>query len=164
MAADEKYGYISSSLQWVTVMDDSKQVLVAERGPLLFVFNFSPFEDYEGLPVPAPIPGKYRAVLDSDGTAFGGKGRIGHDVDHFTQPGSPEDAAAQFHDRGQHLKVLAPSRTVVAYALVNEVEEEKVKEKVKTKTASKSVKKVASSKATSDAVPAAAKAEEKPKK
>jgi hypothetical protein len=24
------------------------QVLVAERGPLVFVFNFSPFSDYEG--------------------------------------------------------------------------------------------------------------------
>jgi hypothetical protein len=27
------------------------QVLVAERGPLVFVFNFSPFNDYEGLQV-----------------------------------------------------------------------------------------------------------------
>ncbi|KAH7615671.1 hypothetical protein Ndes2526B_g09583 [Nannochloris sp. 'desiccata'] len=123
MAADEKFGYISSGLQWVTVMDDEKQVLVAERGPLLFVFNLSPFDDYEGLPVPAPVPGKYRAVLDSDGVEFGGKGRIGHSVDHFTQPGSPQDPAGQFYDRGQYLKVLAPSRTVVAYALVNEEKE-----------------------------------------
>jgi 1,4-alpha-glucan branching enzyme len=135
MAADDKFEYISSGLQWVTVMDDERQVLVAERGPLLFVFNLSPFDDYEGLAVPAPVPGKYRAVLDSDGEEFGGKGRIGHTVDHFTQPGSPEDPAAQFHERGQHLKVLAPSRTVVAYALVNEEEEKKTK--AKTTAASK---------------------------
>ena len=37
------------------------QVLVAERGPLVFVFNFSPFHDYEGLKVichalPPPLP------------------------------------------------------------------------------------------------------------
>ena len=29
------------------------QVIVAERGPLLFVFNFSPFNDYEGCKVRA---------------------------------------------------------------------------------------------------------------
>ena len=67
------------------MMDDQKQVLVVERGPLVFVFNFSPFEGYEGLAVPVPIPGKYRAVLDSDALEFGGKGRIGHGVDHFSQ-------------------------------------------------------------------------------
>ena len=29
------------------------QIIVAERGPLLFVFNFSPFNDYEGYKVSA---------------------------------------------------------------------------------------------------------------
>lgn len=33
------------------------QVIVAERGPLVFVFNWHPHEDYEGLKVPAPEPG-----------------------------------------------------------------------------------------------------------
>lgn len=28
------------------------QIIVAERGPLVFVFNFSPFNDYEGYKVP----------------------------------------------------------------------------------------------------------------
>jgi hypothetical protein len=35
--------------QWVTHIDDERQVIVAERGPLLFVFNFSPFHEYEDL-------------------------------------------------------------------------------------------------------------------
>ena len=39
------------------------------------------------------------------------------------QPGSPEDPTEQFHDRGQHIQILAPSRTVVAYALVDEATE-----------------------------------------
>jgi hypothetical protein len=34
------------------------QVLVAERGPLVFVFNWHPHEDYEGLKVAAPEPGE----------------------------------------------------------------------------------------------------------
>jgi len=33
------------------------QVLVAERGPLVFVFNWHPHDDYEGLKVAAPQPG-----------------------------------------------------------------------------------------------------------
>ena len=32
------------------------QLIVAERGPLLFVFNFSPFDDYEGYKVRARSP------------------------------------------------------------------------------------------------------------
>jgi Alpha amylase, C-terminal all-beta domain len=30
--------------------------------------------------------GRYRVVLDSDEGRFGGQGRLGHGVDHFTQP------------------------------------------------------------------------------
>jgi 1,4-alpha-glucan branching enzyme len=32
-------------------------VLVAERGPLVFVFNWHPHDDYEGMKVAAPEPG-----------------------------------------------------------------------------------------------------------
>jgi 1,4-alpha-glucan branching enzyme len=85
MAADAAHGFIASPLQWATLIDDERQVLVAERGPLLFVFNFSPFHDYEGLEVPAPVPGRYRAALNSDAEEFGGAGRVGSGVDHFTQ-------------------------------------------------------------------------------
>jgi hypothetical protein len=69
----------------------SPQVLVAERGPLTFVFNFSPHTDYEGLRVPVPEPGRYRPALDSDAPECGGRGRVGRDVDHFTPPAGPED-------------------------------------------------------------------------
>lgn len=52
------------------------------------------------LQVGAGEGGKYRVVLDSDAPAFGGHGRVGHDVDHFTQPegvpgGADEATAAQ---------------------------------------------------------------------
>lgn len=38
------------------------QVLVAERGPLVFVFNWHPHEDYEGLKVAAPEPGELETI------------------------------------------------------------------------------------------------------
>lgn len=44
-----RFNFLSSSHQWVTHMDEKEQVLVAERGPLVWVFNWSPFNDYKGV-------------------------------------------------------------------------------------------------------------------
>ncbi|KAI7843063.1 hypothetical protein COHA_003235 [Chlorella ohadii] len=124
LAMDDATGFIASPWQWATLIDDEKQVIVAERGPLVWVFNFSPFNTYEGLQVPVPEPGRYRVALDSDAWDFGGPGRVGHDVDHFTSPAATkEDPSAQYHSRGQFMFVLSPPRTVVAYRKVNEEEE-----------------------------------------
>lgn len=121
MTLDTEAPFISSPWQWATLIDDQQQVLVAERGPFVWVFNFSPFNDYEGLKIPVPEPGKYKVVLDSDAWKFGGNGRVGHDVDHFSQPVVDGEL---FHSRGQYMQVLAPSRTVVAYRkAVDEPEE-----------------------------------------
>ncbi|GFH24234.1 starch branching enzyme, partial [Haematococcus lacustris] len=86
MELDDKFDFLTSAHQWVTHMDEEEQVLVAERGPLLFVFNFSPFNTYEGYRVAAPAPGKWRVALDSDGFRYGGKGRVSWDADHFSAP------------------------------------------------------------------------------
>ncbi|WIA28178.1 hypothetical protein OEZ86_010746 [Tetradesmus obliquus] len=111
MELDEKTGFLSSSTQWVTAIDQERQVLVAERGPLVFVWNWHPSEDYEGLKVAAPEPGKYKVVMDSDAWNVGGQGRVHWDGEHFTQPA--EDG--KFNERDQYFQVFAPSRTVVAY-------------------------------------------------
>lgn len=105
---DSLYPFIASPIQWVTMIDNERQVIVAERGQLLFVFNFNPFETFEGLRIPVPEPGKYKVILDSDALHVGGMGRVGHDVDHFTEPGD-------YCDRDQSMQVLAPSRTAVVY-------------------------------------------------
>lgn len=42
-------------------------------------------EPSPNLQVPAPRPGKYRLVLDSDAVEYGGRGRIDRAVDHFSQ-------------------------------------------------------------------------------
>ena len=46
-----RYQFLSSPHQWVTHADEKEQVLVFERGPLVFVFNWSPNEDYAGYKV-----------------------------------------------------------------------------------------------------------------
>lgn len=60
------------------------QVLVAERGDLLFVFNFSPFSTYEAYQAAVPRPGKWRVCLDSDAWDYGGQGRVGTRNTHDT--------------------------------------------------------------------------------
>ncbi|KAL6782734.1 SBE1 [Auxenochlorella protothecoides x Auxenochlorella symbiontica] len=110
MALDQKGGFIASRHQWVTLADDARQVLVAERGPYLFVFNWSPSTSYQGLEVPAPRPGKYRPVLDSDAREFGGQGRVDGATEHFSQPRAP-----QVHGRDQALMVMVPARCVAVY-------------------------------------------------
>ncbi|KIZ01544.1 1,4-alpha-glucan branching enzyme [Monoraphidium neglectum] len=116
---DDTTGFLADPWQWV---------LVAERGPVVFVFNFSPHTDHEGLKVATPEPGKWRVIIDSDDPRFGGQGRVGHDTDHFTSPaaeaGEAELKEGRFHDRDQFMQVLAPARTVVGYTRVKEEQEE----------------------------------------
>ncbi|KAK9809388.1 hypothetical protein WJX73_000627 [Symbiochloris irregularis] len=119
------FKFLSSKHQLVSHAgsDDKppKQVIVAERGPLLFVFNFSPFDSFEGFKVGVPEGGRYQVVLDSDAAEFGGKGRVGHDVEHFSSPeGIPGQPETNFNDRPHSILILAPSRTAVVYRLLPE--------------------------------------------
>jgi len=132
-AADDRHGFVASAKQWVTVADDGAQLIVAERGPLLWVLNFSPHAGHAALRVPAPEPGKWRVVLDSDAGCYGGRGRVPW-KDYFTAPagggggegkggGGGGEGGGEFHGRGQWLEVASPPRTAVAYVRVREEEE-----------------------------------------
>ncbi|KAF8672883.1 hypothetical protein HU200_049222 [Digitaria exilis] len=122
-ALDGKFSFLSSSKQIVVVF---------ERGELVFVFNFHPKKTYEGYKVGCDLPGKYRVVLDSDALVFGGHGRVGHDVDHFTSPeGVPGVPETNFNNRPNSFKVLSPPRTCVAYYRVDE-ETERLEGKAET--------------------------------
>ncbi|KAK8456237.1 hypothetical protein SEVIR_4G298600v4 [Setaria viridis] len=120
-ALDEKFSFLSSSKQIVSDMNEEKKVIVFERGDLVFVFNFHPKKTYDGYKVGCDLPGKYRVALDSDAFVFGGHGRVGHDVDHFTSPeGVPGVPETNFNNRPNSFKVLSPPRTCVAYYRVDE--------------------------------------------
>ncbi|KAK9842677.1 hypothetical protein WJX74_000550 [Apatococcus lobatus] len=116
---DADYSFLASSHQNVLFQGkDEEQVIVAERGPLVWVFNFSPVKTFEGYKVAVPEPGRYRVILDSDDKCFDGDGRVGHDTDHFSNPEtSTGDQEASFCGRSQSIQVLSPPRTVVVYGL-----------------------------------------------
>ncbi|XP_016508689.1 1,4-alpha-glucan-branching enzyme isoform X1 [Nicotiana tabacum] len=118
---DEKFSFLASGKQIVSSTDEDNKVVVFERGDLVFVFNFHPENTYEGYKVGCDLPGKYRVALDSDAWDFGGHGRVGHDVDHFTSPeGIPGVPETNFNGRPNSFKVLSPARTCVAYYRVEE--------------------------------------------
>eukprot|EP00955_Chlamydomonas_euryale_P074230 361975-Chlamydomonas_euryale.AAC.8 len=56
--------------------------------------NWSPSQDHVNYKVATPVPGKWRVCLDSDAWDFGGRGRVAHEADHFSQP-----SKEKFHDR-----------------------------------------------------------------
>lgn len=63
--------------------NDGDQVIAFSRGELVFVFNFNPstsFTDY-GFLVPT---GKYKVMLNTDDTAFGGNGLNDDSIEHLT--------------------------------------------------------------------------------
>ncbi|KAK1303473.1 hypothetical protein QJS10_CPB11g02136 [Acorus calamus] len=118
---DEIFLFLSSTKQIVSSTSEEDKVIVFERGDLVFVFNFHPENTYEGYKVGCDLPGKYRVALDSDALEFGGHGRVGHDVDHFTSPeGLPGVPETNFNNRPNSFKVLSPPRTCVVYYKVEE--------------------------------------------
>lgn len=84
---------------------DEDQILAYMRGDLIFVFNFSPnrsFFDYGFL---AP-QGKYKVILDTDDSIYGGNSLVNHSIEHFTE----EDELYKKDEKGW-LKLYIPART-----------------------------------------------------
>lgn len=99
--------------------DDGDQILAYMRGPLVFVFNFSPNRSYEdyGFRVPE---GEYEVVLNTDAKAYGGNGLADDSVKHLT---NFDPLLARDH-KGW-LKLYIPARS----AVVLKKREDKKKEK-----------------------------------
>ncbi|KAF8405530.1 hypothetical protein HHK36_010437 [Tetracentron sinense] len=118
---DENFSFLASTKQIVSSTNEEDMVIVFERADLVFVFNFHPENTYDGYKVGCDLPGKYRVALDSDALEYGGRGRVGHDVDHFTDPeGIPGVPETNFNNRPNSFKVLSPARTCVVYYKVDE--------------------------------------------
>ena len=118
MELEERFRFLASPHQVVSLASDFDKVIVAERGDLLFVFNFHPANDYEGYCVPCPEAGTWHCVLDSDQVDFGGRSRLGLGTDHFTVPDAPRAWVGPYEQekRACGLFVRSPPRSMQAYA------------------------------------------------
>ena len=85
-------------------VDADKQILVYERAGLIFAFNFSPYNSYDGYFVNVPSKGEYVPVLSTDDETFGGFNRIATDIAY----------TAEKVDKNKYgFKMYLPSRTAV---------------------------------------------------
>ena len=89
----------------LVVENKPDQVLAYHRGLFLFVYNFHPnksFTDY-GIPLG---PGKYKIMLTTDSSRFGGHDRIDEDIPYYTLPFKGLDSQ-------HYLRLYLPARTAL---------------------------------------------------
>ncbi len=79
------------------------QVLAFERGEHLFVFNFNPVKSFTDYGIKA-TPGKYRIVLNTDNTAYGGNGNVDENLTYIARNNIR-------HGSSYYLMLYLPSRT-----------------------------------------------------
>ena len=85
-------------------IDEEKQVLVYESSEVVFAFNFSPDNSYDGYFVRTPDKGTYQTVMSTDEGVFGGFDRI---------PLKMKYKAEFVKDMGDGFKMYLPARTAV---------------------------------------------------
>lgn len=83
---------------------EDDQVLVFQRGKLVFVFNFNPSKSFTDYGILAE-KGAYRTILNSDNSLFGGYDLIDESIVHVTLP-EPTDPSGK-----EWLKLYLPART-----------------------------------------------------
>ena len=83
-------------------IDGDKQILIYERGGLVFAMNFNPSQSFDGYYMAVPQEGDYRVLLSSDSTQFGGWDRISEKQVYH----------ASIHPDGKpKLQIYLPART-----------------------------------------------------
>ena len=99
--------------------NDGDQVLAYARGPLVFVFNFSPTRSYEGYGFMV-LEGCYEVVLNTDAKEYGGNGFADDSMSHFTN----FDPLLKRDGKGG-LKLYLPARSAVVLRRKEEKDEKK---------------------------------------
>jgi len=85
-------------------VDANGQVIIFERGGLVFVFNFSPNNYYTDYLLTVPSAGKYKVLMSTDQSVFGGWDRI--DLDYVYTAKKQKDGVCRF-------PIYLPARTAL---------------------------------------------------
>ena len=91
--------------QYVSLAHETDKVIVAERGPLLFIFNFHPTQSFTDYKLGTQWGTPHHIVLDSDWAEFGGHSRV--DPKTVFYPADP------WNNRQHSIQVYIPCRTVL---------------------------------------------------
>ncbi len=88
-------------------IDEQAQVLVYQRGNLIFVVNFNPAQSFEGYFIPVSKGRKYKIILSSDNQEFGGFERVNTQM---TYPVNKVDNSTM------GFQTYLPARTALCFA------------------------------------------------
>ncbi|XP_041467197.1 1,4-alpha-glucan-branching enzyme-like [Lytechinus variegatus] len=111
---DDKFNWLASPQAYVSWKHEDDKVIVFERSRLLFIFNFHCSKSLPDYRVGVDLPGKYKMVLNSDSSEFGGHNRLDPSAVHFT---STDGYAGRRHS----LQVYIPSRVCIVLALEEDI-------------------------------------------
>lgn len=75
---DNKYSILASKHQYIRTHHSEDKMLVYERGPLLFVFNWHPTKSFEKYPIYCRLANKATVLMSTDDLSVGGHARVSH--------------------------------------------------------------------------------------
>ena len=101
----QKYKQLGSTIfrLW---LDNDRKVIAFRNKEIIYIFNFHPTNSYESFAIPIHDTGKFRTVLDTDESRFGGLNRISKDYIY-----TAEKLECTDYDG---IKIYIPSRTALA--------------------------------------------------
>ena len=88
------------------LLNHGDKVICYEKGNLVFVFNFHPYKSFDSYELPMSKAGKYKVVLSSDDTSYGGSSRV--DTQFVYTSEIQEDGRLGF-------KCYLPSRSAIVF-------------------------------------------------
>lgn len=103
----KRHGLPRLQLTESLTVNNADKTIAFRRGNLVTVMNFNPTISFTGYEI--PVKGKFRIILDTDDTMFGGQGRIDKTETYFSQPDK-----GRYGVTAQHcLRLYLPARTAV---------------------------------------------------
>lgn len=104
---DLKYNILGNSYQYIRSQHDADQVLVYERGDLLFVFNFNPNKSFQEYQIYTKLSKRAKVILSTDDHNTGGHQRVPHQTYGVTKI---DDFVGRF-------SLYVPSRCAIVFHL-----------------------------------------------
>ena len=105
---DDVFGFLSNKHQYVTLKREGDKLIVFEKGDLLFIFNFHPYQCFDNYRIGTLWKTPHKIIMDSDEARFFGKSRLLYGHDH-TFPSIHEP----WMDRPNYIQLYIPSRTCI---------------------------------------------------
>ena len=102
----KRYAILADGYPYNLAMDEQNQTMVFSHRDLIFVFNWSPSASIPDYEIPVGRPGRYRIILSTDETRFGGFGREEMHTPHFSFPRVDGDGQTR-----HYMKIYNTSRT-----------------------------------------------------